>query len=184
MFDVNNFALTGVPKFYKPNMYGTSIAIEISGQQKYLWVNVDHIGYEGNKKPPFTEQEFKSAQHIVIIGLRMDSYVDKKTQGTRYSAKVSGKKVLLSNSAQNFNMGFIAGEVDLVNAPKRGIRVKMPYMYEKEVRYRSALVKWTDDSELPEMGDQVLAIGSIGVNDSGTPYIVSKRIHKWKQRTT
>jgi len=187
--DVNTFIVCGRPKFYSLKEYknerGTyqkfSIAIELAGLSKYLWVSVGLVGPDNDKKAPFTKEEFEKAEYVTITDLAMDSYIDK--QGTtKYGTKCSGKSVLLGLNL-NANVGWCFGRIANISEPNRKTRVKLPYLHKKvgssdkpTVEHKMALVKWIDSGPMPKVDQDVLILASVKTLDDGTPYLQAGRV--------
>lgn len=178
LFDMNDFAISGIPKMYRVGKFSIKIALQIPGapQGKYLWCDLSGK----NGKYPFNEQQFLAAKHVSLVSFKMDSW---KQQGsTRYSTKANGHAALLDVNLE-INMGKLGGTVALVNEAMNMIIINVPYMgrdgsgddAKPVTKYREAMIKWPDDQPLPALQSEVCLLGSLRFSNEGGMYVEARK---------
>ena len=178
LFDMNDFAISGIPKIYKTTAYGISIGILTSGAPggKYLWCNLS------NRKgvAPFTEQEFLAAGHISLVSFKMDSWVSQGS--TRYSTKANGQAAVLGVDLE-INIGKVGGKVSNVNPAMHMAIVSVPYMgrdgntkdAKPLTKYREVMVKWPEHQDMPAVETEIFVMGSLRISQQGGLYIEARK---------
>jgi hypothetical protein len=178
VINVNEFTITGVPKFYKEYEFNITLGVQLpdNPNKKYLWCSVDKKGKE--KKAPFSEEQFMKAEYVTFVALKMDSYKDKEGN-VKHTTKCSNKDVLL-NTNLKINMGKVTGVVTKVHPNGKIMMMESPYMggsidKKRELKQRIVVVEWLDGAELPAKGAEIFVLGEVRINDKGDPYVKARK---------
>lgn len=171
-FDENHVRVTGVPNRYFENKDKTTgkttsvkLLIDIGNNQIVpitMWMN-------DGESPPFTEEKFKAASTVTVLGGKMTSWTNNTTKELMTEVQAKTNQVIL-NTGSKINVAYVGGTVtstgennkftvDISYTKKRGGAGKSPEYGVRTVRVSA--------SKVPEKGKEVIVSGALAVTGEG-----------------
>jgi hypothetical protein len=173
LFNINEFTLSAVPKYYKARAKSTSLGVQIPNSEgsSYLWITVSNDFK--THKPAFTEGEFLKSGMVTFLELKLDSYKTKEGK-SRFSTSCKPHNILLGVDL-GINMGKISGVVTLKHPKAPVVRIESPYpgmevndgKKIRKTKVKEVNIVWPDRESMPEVNAEIFVLGKVRLDPEG-----------------